>query len=57
MDDFDDSDLSALFAQVDQLEATRKVPNAQKKVCVGSCKTQILYFWCLKRIQLDLKFG
>lgn len=32
MDDFDDSDLSALFAEVDQLEATRKASSNGYKV-------------------------
>lgn len=32
MDDFNDSDLSALFAEVDQLEATRKASNNGNKV-------------------------
>ena len=32
MDDFEDSDLSALFAEVDQLEATRKASSDGPKV-------------------------
>lgn len=42
MDDFDDSDLSALFAEVDQLEATRKASSNGEKVgvvyaCMNAC--------------------
>ena len=32
MDDFEDSDLSALFADIDQIEATRKACNNGSKV-------------------------
>ena len=42
MDDFDDSDLGALFAHVDQLEATRHVPTAQNKVCARARQIKYL---------------
>ena len=41
MDDLDDSDLSALFAEVDQLEATRKAssdgPKVRHMFCMHAC--------------------
>ncbi len=35
MDDFDNSDLTALFAEVDKLEAQRKPPQLQCKVSIN----------------------
>ena len=35
MDDFDNTDLSALFAEVDQLEARSKAPESNRQVSSG----------------------